>query len=310
LGYDKVPTTLPPWHATKVTPNKYWPRLWQLKAVLQACGLFEVHTYSFVSRKQLDDFGYRIDEHLKLQNPMSMEQEYLRGSLLPSLVGVASRNVGYARRFGIFEVSRVFHPTSRGEQPDEPTYVAVLMRAESDLYREAKAVLDLLARDFNLSITISKAVMSQLHPARAAEIKVGKVRLGYIGEVHPDITASHKISGGLGYIELELDKLFDQSVQKTYKPLSKYPSVYRDLAIEVNRSVTWQDVRSTIEDSGQANPQFLNDYYGSEMAPDMKSMAIRLEMQSPEKTLTDQEADERVEKITGLVKQKFSASIR
>jgi len=306
VGYDSLPAKLPPWQPTKLEPDGWWPRVWQAKATLKGLGLFEVMTYSFVSEKQLSDLGYEPPKHLKIKNPLSSEQAYMRSELLPSLVATVAKNAHYSRDFGLFELSKVFKANSQ-KAPEEPTHLAVISRQG---YGGAKAALDVLAQELRLRPELKLRKLPAMHPARSAQVWLGSRLLGVIGELHPDVLRADKIDGELGYLELDFGALVKLAGEPNYQPISRFPSVLRDLSRLVKDSVTWAEVRAVIEPAGQVQPTFLSDYYGAELVKGYKTIAVRLELSSPDKTLTDAEADKRLAEILKALERKLGAKLR
>jgi len=313
IGYQELPATLPAWAPAAIDLDRRWPALWQAKAALRSLGLFEVVTYSFISEAQITALGRATKDHLKLQNPLSIEQAYLRTDLLPSLLQVAAQNRTYGRQFGVFEISKVYHPHRRGELPEEPTHLAVLVRRDAGSYRTVKAALDRLAREYNVNLKLQLAVPEAgvAHPTRAATISLGDAagnqQIGWIGQLHPVLVADAKISGELGYLELDWLALVSAATPKIYRQLSRFPAITRDLSLVIDRSITWQQVAEKL-----ANYQatFLNDYYGEDLPPDKKALALRLSFDAPDRTLTDAEGDQRLQQALDLLKQAFSATER
>lgn len=307
VGYDQVPARLPKWQPTTASTDRYWPMLWQAKSTLKGLGLFEVITYSFLSLKQLEQFGYEPKDHLKLKNPLSLEQAYLRRNLLPSLLMAAVRNQTYQPEFGLYEVSRVFLARHPHQQPDEPTQLGVLWRHRS-AYQSARASLDALAQAFRVELTVEPADQAEFLPTRAAMIKHGGTTIGRIGELHPRFLTDFKAKTNLSYLELNLDQLLSWAQEPHYQPISRFPSLYRDLTIKVKPTVLWQAVAGVINSSGLARPSFLGDYYAPGQNH-LKHLTIRLEMSSLEGTLTDREGQARLKKIIDLLARHFGAQV-
>ncbi len=310
VGFDQVQARLPVWKATSLPADNYWPRLWQTKAALKGLGLFEIITYSFVSAQQLQQLGYKLSDHLKLKNPMSTEQAYLRRNLLASLLTTTVHNQLYAPEFGIYEISHTFEPTKAGELPAEPTQLAVLVKTKANGYAGAKAALDTLAASFRTDIKVQPSSQPEFLPSRSALVKAGSKTIGRIGQLHPKLLADFKGQVSLGYLELDLAALWDAQRPVQYESISRFPSLYRDLAIVVPIKVQWQEVATVISETELARPTFLSDYYDSSLGTGNKSLALRLEMSSLEGTLTDKESSQRLEKITALLSKRFGASLR
>ena len=118
-----------------------------MRDVAWAAGAFEVMTYSFVAKDQLESLGLDPDKHLKLKNPLSTEQAYLRSSLLPSHLATLERNRKYAKSLRFYEISGVFKKRGAGEQPDEPLHLGVMVFEPNGSLMSAKGLLDALATD-------------------------------------------------------------------------------------------------------------------------------------------------------------------
>ena len=307
LGFEQLPSTLPEWRPEGIKADRRWPNIWKAKTTLRASGLNEVQTYSFVSPEQLELVGAKAGDFLKLKNPLSSEQSYLRTSLLPSLLKVAERNRGYAKTFGLFEYSRVYVSQGPGKLPEEPFHLGGLVRSPTQAYKAAKGALDQLGREFGVDFEVRPSTApSIMHPARFGELLAGGKKFGVIGEVSPLVTSQLK-AGPLGCFELNWETFLALSQPKKSQPISKYPSVSRDISVAVGRDVTWQDVKSALADF---NPEFLNDYYGADVGAGKKGIAVRVNKVSLERTLTDKDADEMAASALKTLKSKFSAVSR
>ncbi|HSX48576.1 MAG TPA: phenylalanine--tRNA ligase subunit beta, partial [Candidatus Nanoarchaeia archaeon] len=170
VGYDTLKPRLPAWQPTVVKNDRFWPKVWLARSSLQGLGMFEVITYSFVSKQLLQDFSYDLSKHLKLKNPLSTEQEYLRSELLPSLVSAVSRNANYNNDFGLYELSNVYKAKAGDSLPEEPRHLGVVSRKG---YMGVKAALDLLGREFHIEPTVKPRKSAALHPARAGQVWLG-----------------------------------------------------------------------------------------------------------------------------------------
>jgi phenylalanyl-tRNA synthetase beta subunit len=309
-GYSELPATLPAWRPSSVEPDRRWPLLWSLKSALRGLGLFEVMTYSFVSGEQLKQVGLSLENHLKLKNPRSSEQEYLRNNMMPSLLAAVESNKDYGKDFGIYEVSKVFMTKGSGQLPDEPLHLALAIRQPQAAYEKVKAAVDLIAREFKVEFDFSKAELAGLHPAKGAAVRMGKVKIGIIGEVHPDVLRAHKISGSLGYLELDWDRIAASTRDPQYQPVSRFPSVYRDLSLIVKDNVAWAAIQAVLKQADVLKVQFLSEYRGEELPNGSRAVALRLEMSELDRTLTDAEADKRSQKIVRLLESEVGVKIK
>ncbi|HSX48602.1 MAG TPA: hypothetical protein VLF41_03845, partial [Candidatus Nanoarchaeia archaeon] len=177
-------------------------------------------------------------------------------------------------------------------------------------YMGVKAALDLLGREFHIEPTVKPRKSAALHPARAGQVWLGSKLLGEIGEVHPDLTRRYKIPGQLGYLEISFDELVAASGDVKYQNISRFPSVHRDLSLELKDSIAWEKVKEVIEETGLGRPRFLSDYHGKDLPAGAKGLAVRIEFSSTERTLTDVEADQQLSQVLKALERKLGAKLR
>lgn len=307
VGYDQLPATIPAWRPSKPVFDNHWARLWRAKSSLQASGLFELTTYSFISEEQITDLGWEPEDFLKLKNPLSREQAYLRRELLPSLLTVAERNRQYRKRFGAYEISKVYQPSRRGDLPHEPYHLAVVVVGDNS-FKRAKATLDRLAADLNAKLRVAPPAFDQevTWPNRSGEILVRKQRIGTIAQLHPGQAKQRKLSEA-SYFELDWEALIGSITVPRAPELSRFPAVKRDLAVVVDRSISWQQITGVLT---RHQIEFLSDYYGDDLPAGKKVVAMRATFQQPDRTLTDGEADRQAAAMLKILVQKLKAKPR
>lgn len=310
-GYNNLPATLPAWQPSKLTFDTRWNNIWKLKAALKASGLFEVMTYSFVSAAQLERFGLASKTHLKVKNPISSEQAYLRSELLPSLATTLGHNTGYAKQVGLFEVSKIFQAhKNQADLPEEINHLGVIYQTQDSAYRSVKSILETIEQTFNVAVSVQPVKDSRYYPNRVGKITLNGVEVGRIGELHPELMRWLKIQGSVGYLELEVDTIFAGIKPVQARMPGKFPAIRRDIALLVPSSLPWSRVEEVINESGLAAPQFLSDYYGNELPEKQKSLAVRLDMVAEERTLTEADADQRLAAILQALSSQLGARLK
>jgi phenylalanyl-tRNA synthetase beta subunit len=310
IGYDRIPSTLPDWRPREVAfdHQRAWRR--RLREVLFGAGLFEVMTYSFVSEAQLRELGSDPRDYLKLENPLSTEQAYLRRSPLPSLLSTLDRNAKYASEVGLYELSGVFEPKAKGKLPDEPERLAVIWRGKQGAYGRVKGVLDRLGTELGLALSVSPSKDDRFAPGRSGTVTLGKDIIGWIGQMRPALAKAHKLSGEVAYLELDVAALLEAARPVVYRPASRFPAARRDLAVVVAEDVTWQQLHDEATADGLASVRFLSDYRGDDLPSGYKSVALRLEMTAPDHTLSEAEVEERLHQIETRLKRRLGAEPR
>lgn len=309
VGLDALPATIPAWSPEAITFDTTRALTDRVRELLRAAGLFELTTYSFISEDDISRFGLKPAQHLKLKNPMSIEQAYMRSTLLPSLVKVMEANQRYAKQFGVSELSRVFIPSGKkGQLPYEPYRIGVSVMGD---YFAAKAPLDLIARELRLDFAYVPSKHPQYYPGRQANILLSDVVIGSVGELHPRLTNAIKGKRSVSFAEVDLLAIINTADSQTYAPISKFPSISRDIAVIVNKSVLWADVVAEINAAlPEVKLSFLSRYEGDGIAAGKISLALHATMSDMKRTLTDAEADEMVEQIMSILAKKFAATPR
>lgn len=309
VGLDALPATIPAWSPENIPFDTTRALTDKVRELLRAAGLFELTTYSFISQDDLERFDLKPAKHLKLKNPMSIEQAYMRSTLLPSLTKVMEANQRYAKQFGVSEISRVFVPTGKkGELPNEPYHVGLSVFGD---YFAAKAPLDLIARELKLNITFVPSKHAHYYPGRQADVLLNGKVIGSVGELHPRLANKIKGNRSISFAEMLLAPMIAAADSHRYAPISRYPSISRDVTVVLASSVLWADVAAAIKaELTDVSVSFQSRYEGQEIVAGKVSLALRLTMSNMQRTLTDAEADAVVDDVIRLLQKKFSAEPR
>jgi phenylalanyl-tRNA synthetase beta chain len=289
----EVPFTLPARREMfgALTPLQRLRR--RVEDVLAGLGLTETYTPSL----RPDDAS---PDAWRLPEPISAEFAVLRTQLLPSLVEAARRNVELgAAEIALFEVARVYLPD--GELPDEHLHLAAIVEGG---WSRAKGIVETLYAAVNAEPSFGRASDDLFHPG-----KVATVGSGLIGELHPVV-----LDGVWGAFELDLGKLLEESgAERRYTEVASFPALRQDLAFAVPEEVSAAELANAAREA--AGPE-LHDirpfdvYRGEQVGEGRKSVAFAVSFQSPDRTLTDEDAAELREKIVAALRERFGAELR
>ncbi len=312
-GYEHIPATPLP-KLSGVIPavlSLSQKRVHLAKRLLAGRGMMEAQTWSFLPAVQAMMFGGN-NPALTLLNPISADLDTMRPSLLPNLLDAAKRNM--FRGFfdlGLFEVGLQFHDIT----PDGQKTVAAGIRtgAVHDINYEANNFKK-IARKINVFDAKADAVVllqtlgvnkleistanlpSYYHPNRSGAFVLGKTVLGYFGEIHPAICEKFDYIGNANIIaafEIFLDAIPVSRSKGTAKPqlkISDYQAVERDFAFIVDDSVTAATIEKEIAKAEKnliTNVEIFDVYSGKGVDAGKKSVAVKVTLQSFERTLTD-----------------------
>ena len=293
-GLEKIPFTLPLRSAMsgRLSQSQRLRRL--VEDVLVGAGFFEAYTLSLVARDP-------NPQALRLPVPLTSEHGVLRTTLLDGLVAAAAHNVAVGNEeIALFEIARVYLPS--GEQlPDEHWRVGAIAQGG---YSRAKGAVETLYEALGIEPALERTRLPFLHPGKAAALEAG-----WVGELHPAL-----LEGEWGVLELDLDTLFAQVPERVeYEDVVSYPAVHQDLAFVVGEEVLAGEL---IEAAREAAGPELRDaavfdvYRGEPIPSGRKSVALHVSFQSPERTLSDEDARAIRERIVAALGEKFDAELR
>jgi len=265
-----------------------------LEDVLVGLGFTEAYTSSLVPTGQ-DDGAVALPE------PLSAEQAALRTTLIRGLVEAASRNIDAGNdEIALFEIARVY--LRSGESlPDERWRLAGVTEAG---FAGAKGAVEALHAGLHLELRIARADGGVLlHPGKAAALEGG-----WLGELHPALLA-----GGWGAWELDLAELFARVPERVaYEDVVSYPAVHQDLAFVVDDGLLAGELVDVVREVAPElrEVRVFDVYRGDQVPPGRQSIALHVSFQSPERTLSDEDAREIRERIVATLAERFGAELR
>jgi phenylalanyl-tRNA synthetase beta chain len=316
-GYDAIPDS-PRAHVQAMLPAPERQRsAGMLKRRLTARDWQEVITFSFVS---LDD-ERALDPAVKpipVLNPIAEQLDVMRTTLLPGLIATLRTNLNRkVARVRIFETGRTFAPDDR-TQPvrigglafgtSEPEQWGVRARPV-DLF-DIKGDLEALAAP--LSVTTSAQPFAWLHPGRSAEVTIAGRSAGWLGELHPRLCRHFELPSAPSVFEVDLAALTTVPLPDA-KPVSKLPSIRRDMAIIINENIAVDDILRALRELQRPEIETLDVfdvYRGHELPNGRKSVAILVVMRDTERTLTDADGERIVADLLATLSARFGATLR
>ncbi len=348
-GYDNVPSTLPVAPPGRgLTAGQRRRR--SVGRALAEAGYVEVLSYPFVGAAALDALGLPDTDPrrtaVRVANPLSDEEPYLRTTLLPPLLGALKRNLGRGQRdVALFEMGLVFHPPLTVEPPpplgvdrrptdaelaaleavvpDQPQHVAAVLAGDvepagwwgagrpagwADAVEAARVVVDTAGA----VAEVRAGQQAPWHPGRCAEIVVAGEVVGFAGELHPAVCAALELPRGTCAMEVNLDQLPLPGVVPAPR-FSTYPPALLDVALVVDGGTPAASVERALVDG--AGPLLetvrLFDVYRSEqLGEGRKSLAYKLTFRAPDRTLTGEEALAARDAAVSVAASRLGATLR
>lgn len=327
VGYDEIPTTMLSTPIPRYHPQPLQELKERVKDSLVACGIQEVISYSLTSLDDLAKVNAQENGHapLKLQNSMNSQQEYLRTTLRASLLAtLASNRLHGQGQISIFESGRTYLPRNHDLPEEREVIAGVISSPQSDVsgsaaegrsgFFDVKAIVEKLMEELEVTAAYESAQEFGLHPARCARIVAGDVTLGLVAEIHPAVVSSFDIEGdSVALFELDVEDLLKVLPQgrRRYKPIGRFPSATRDLAIIVSRDVPAARIHEIIQKHPLVAGVRLFDVYAGENIPAGKrSLAYHVVVQSLENTLATEEVNQAIQTILDSLKREVAAELR
>ncbi len=322
-GYDEIPEIrtrgalgLPSVTETAVDRDR-------VRSVMVDRGYHEALTYSFVDpRRQQEIMGER--GALALANPISSELSVMRSSLLPGLLEAVARNVSRQRtRVRLFEIGVCFSG-EEGAVAETPRLAAVACGSVLpeqwsaderpvdffDMKSDLEAALALSGD--GAAVRTEPAAHPAMHPGQCAAVLRGEQRLGHIGRLHPRLAAWLDLPDTVALFELDFPGAFAAKVPLS-APISRYPSVRRDIALLVADEVAvgaMADALGGVGEGSLREVRVFDVYRGKGIEEGLKSVALGLILQETSRTLTDDEADAAVRSAVQILERDFGARLR
>ena len=291
-GYDKIKPL--PLAKTKQPAKSFYYFNEHIKDLLADLGLVEVYNYSYLSRRDCSIANTNQVDLLAIKNPIQQENRYLRNSLIPGILKNIAANSAFDE-ISIFEIGNVFSNNS------EKTKLCIAIAG-----KKARPIAEVIA-DFSAKLDLPPGFIK---PTRIDADKIFGIKLR-----KPFVDV----------VEIETEKLFKKSNQKlaaldlkteqkkiTYRPVSKYPSLVRDLAFIVDSDRKPDELISEIYQVSDIinRVELFDEFISDKFGKDKKNLAFHIFLQVPDRTLKDSEVGVIIKKIVATVEKKYRAQLR
>lgn len=327
-GYMNMQETLPFSNLSGGLTNAQEKRR-KIRHVLMGLGLNEVVNYALVQEAKnlilMDNFIH-ASKNIEVLMPLSNEHKTLRKGIIPSLIENAKYNLARKNNdLALFEVGKVYY--EQAGKPFEEEVLGLLIankfvgatwrktdNVKSDFYT-IKGIVDNLFEHLNLKLTylLKDEISNELHPKRSAHLYLDNKKIGFIGELHPKFSKENNLPEGIYVAEVKLNNIIlKNSVKTIYEPVSKVPSMERDIAVVVSNTISADIILNKIKSFEKKilKDAYIFDVYREEkVGENEKSVAIKL-IFSSEETLTEGIVNKKVEKIINGLEKDLQAKLR
>ncbi|MBR2648356.1 MAG: phenylalanine--tRNA ligase subunit beta [Sediminibacterium sp.] len=290
----------------------------KITAFLVGRGFSEIVTNSITNSKYFEQDGVAI---VKMLNNLSIELDTLRPSMLETGLETIAYNINRKNNsLQLFEFGKTYHPQESGYSEEEHCTLFVTGKKMEQGWR-TKAVNN----DFFDLKGLTTAILQWCGLAHIGiqeteqlgyfTVKAGKQTLGFLQEVSTQKLNNFNIKQPVYQLDINFNTLIKhvEGIKISYKEVNKFPEVTRDLALVVDRTITYQQLEKVVQQTKPAKLQSMRlfDVFESDkLGANKKSMAVSFTFADDTKTLTDKEIDSMMQKLIGGFEKEIQAEIR
>ena len=319
-GYDQIPATLPEATPTMLPAPEGKRDIATIRGLLVARDYQEIVSYSFVDAAWETDFAGNTTP-VALANPIASQMSVMRSTLAGGLVNCLVHNLSRKHaRARLFEVGRCFMTDASGGYR-QPVRIGGISYGDArheqwglkgrpgdfyDIKSDVEALLAPFAGEFR------RMEHPALHPGRSAQIIVGGMTAGWIGELHPRWQRKYDFPIAPVLFELDYEAISERGLP-VFQETSKFPPVRRDIAAEVDEGISYEAILQGLRGEQPAivaEIGLFDIYRGTGVEKGKKSLAFRVLLQDTRKTLTDAEVESAISQLRRILQQHFNAKLR
>ena len=316
FGYDKIPTSLPCGEATTGCLSHKLKIEKIARTVAQFCGFSQGMTYSFESPKVFDklllDENDPLRQAVVISNPLGEDFSIMRtlplDGMLTSLATNANRRNKNVR---LFEMGNIYLPKQIPvtELPEERMQLTMGMYGEGDFFTMKGAIEEILSQvGMDKKVTYDpNAGKNFLHPGRQANVIYDGAVIGYLGEVHPKVTANYDMKERVYIGVLDMPEIVERSTfDKKYEGVAKFPAATRDISMVVPRDILVGQIEEVFDQKGGAyleSYELFDIYEGNQIMGGFKSVAYSLTFRAKDKNLEEEDITTAMNRILKALDQ-------
>ncbi len=290
----------------------------KITAFLVGRGFSEIVTNSITNSRYFEQDGIAF---VKMLNNLSIELDTLRPSMLETGLETIAYNINRKNNsLHLFEFGKTYHPQASGYREEEHCTLYMTGKKTEPGWRTKSVDNDFFDLK-GLTIAVLKwcglndISIQQTEQIGYFTVKTGKQNIGFLQEVSAQKLFAFDIKQPVYQLDINFNTLVKivEAIRVTYKEVNKFPEVTRDLALVVDRAITYQQLEKAVQQSKPAKLQSMRlfDVFESDkLGTNKKSMAVSFTFADDTKTLTDKEIDSMMQRLIGGFEKEIQAEIR
>jgi phenylalanyl-tRNA synthetase beta chain len=316
-GYDNfeiksTKSLLTPVRHSVVRDNEY-----KIKMLLsERYAMNEVHSYLWYESKTNKELGIATEPNIRIINSLTAENDTIRSTIIPSLLGFVAKNADTNPEMGMYEIGRVAAGLNEDGLCNERKRLGIAIASkklsEKEVYFKCKEVIEqiiLAIKNVNVTFAVKEDLAKQnyVHPINSASIHVKGEEIGYFSVLNPRIKNNIDKKLNVAFVEIDLENLEKVAAESLrYTEVSKYPGVTIDLSLLTDKNLRYESIVNHVHEYKTEylkNIRLVDIFEDEKLLPGKKSVTIRLEFGSMDKTLEGQEISAMVDSILEILSQ-------
>ena len=312
-GYDNIPVSLPKGEAT-VGKKPFNQRVDDVaREICERNGFSGGMTYSFESPKVFDKLLLPEDakerQAIVISNPLGEDFSIMRTVSLNGMLTSLATNYNRRNKVAkLYELGNIYLPKALPltELPDEKMRLTLGMYGEGDFF-DLKGVVEELLEKLGIAGAECEPCndIPYLHPGRQAKLMKGKLDLGFLGQVHPEVGDNYNLKTDAYVAVLNMEVLtMIATFDRKYEGIAKFPASTRDLSMVMDKSMFVGEIQHVIKKNAgkiMESCELFDVYEGDQVGVGKKSVAFSLVFRAKDRNLESAEVDKAVEKVLGAL---------
>ncbi|OGC90819.1 MAG: phenylalanine--tRNA ligase subunit beta [candidate division Zixibacteria bacterium RBG_16_53_22] len=325
-GFDGIPASFRP-GGSLVTPETKYQRIREkTRDYLVGAGLMEIFPVTLGDIRLSSKLG-QLESSVRLMNPLSEEMAVVRPDLFLTMFPVIRRNLNFREpNLALFEIGDVYNPDGKGQLPRQCSYLGIALcgmefpdfwgakwRAR-DIFSLKGLIEDLVS---HLQLGKIELVCSDhfvFEKGYSFDVNISGRPAGRMGRISKSVAESVDIKEQVYIAQLDFENLVELTPETiTARELARYPSADRDIAIVLNEDIPARTIEDEISKAAGSllDEVWVFDLYRGKGIPNgKKSLAFGMKFRLADRTLTDEEVGQALEKIVSALKVRFGAELR
>ncbi|MHB8131720.1 MAG: phenylalanine--tRNA ligase subunit beta [Mobilitalea sp.] len=317
-GYDNFEVKSTKSFLTPIRRSVERDNEYRIKLLLsERYAMSEVHSYLWYESKMNKEIGIVTEPNIRVVNSLTAENDTIRSTMIPSLLGFVAKNADTYPEMGMYEIGRIADGLRADGLCDERKRLGIVVASkkltEKEIYYKCKEVVEqVISAVKNVAPTFAVkealAKYNYVHPVNSASINLNGKEIGYFSVLNPKIKNKIDKKLNVAFAEIDIETLEMVGAETLrYTEVSKYPGVTIDLSLLTDKVLRYENIVEYVKEYKCEYLQsfrLIDIFEDEKQLPGMKSVTVRFEFGSKEKTLEGQEISTMVDELLSILSAK------